>query len=124
MPHEVMQSVLRDRFATWHGVASVLYLIECVLGLALVVHARPRTLSAGGRRLLGSCASEPRRLAARARCGLGGSGWSGVGVSGLRPVDDQDLADLLTGCCVAAPLADLAQHGLALRRGRRRRRGS
>jgi hypothetical protein len=33
----VMESVLRDRFATWHGVASVLYVIESVLALALVL---------------------------------------------------------------------------------------
>ena len=36
LPHEVMESVLRDRFATWHGVASVIYLIECALGVVLV----------------------------------------------------------------------------------------
>jgi hypothetical protein len=36
LPREVMESVFRDRFAAWHGVASVLYLIQCVLGLLLV----------------------------------------------------------------------------------------
>jgi len=36
LPHEVMESVFRDRFATWHGVASVIYLIECGLGAILV----------------------------------------------------------------------------------------
>jgi hypothetical protein len=36
LPAEVMESMFRDRFATWHGVASVLYLIECVLGVLLV----------------------------------------------------------------------------------------
>ena len=36
LPAEVMESVFRDRFATWHGVASVLYLIECMLGVLLV----------------------------------------------------------------------------------------
>ena len=36
LPAEVMEGVLRDRFATWHGLASVLYLIECALGLLLV----------------------------------------------------------------------------------------
>ena len=41
LPREVMESVLRNRFAVWHGVASVLYLIESLAGLALVVlHAR------------------------------------------------------------------------------------
>ena len=43
LPKEVMESIFRDRFATWHGVASVLYLIECALGLVLVVqHGRGR----------------------------------------------------------------------------------
>lgn len=37
LPREVMQSVMRDRFAAWHGVSSVLYLVQSVLGLALVV---------------------------------------------------------------------------------------
>ena len=35
-PRQVMETVLRDRFAVWHGVASGLYLIQCVLGAALV----------------------------------------------------------------------------------------
>jgi hypothetical protein len=37
LPRQVMESVLRDRFAAWHGVASVLYVIECALGVALVL---------------------------------------------------------------------------------------
>jgi len=37
LPKQVMETVLRDRFATWHGVASVLYIIECVLGVGLVL---------------------------------------------------------------------------------------
>ena len=36
LPAEVMESVFRDRFSTWHGVASVLYLIECCLAMLLV----------------------------------------------------------------------------------------
>ena len=36
-PREVMQSVVRDRFAAWHGVSSVLYLVVSGLGLVLVV---------------------------------------------------------------------------------------
>ena len=36
LPREVMESVFRDRFATWHGVASILYVIESVLGVILV----------------------------------------------------------------------------------------
>jgi hypothetical protein len=37
LPREVMESVLRDRFATWHGVSSILYLLQSLLGLWLVV---------------------------------------------------------------------------------------
>ena len=37
LPKEVMESVLRDRFMTWHGVSSALYVIQSLLGLALVV---------------------------------------------------------------------------------------
>jgi hypothetical protein len=36
LPREVMESVLRDRFAAWHGVSSILYLVQSVLGLWLV----------------------------------------------------------------------------------------
>jgi hypothetical protein len=36
-PAEVMQSLLRDRFAAWHGVSSALYLVQCGLGVVLVV---------------------------------------------------------------------------------------
>ena len=39
LPREVMESVLRDRFAAWHGVSSILYLLQSVLGLLLVVGA-------------------------------------------------------------------------------------
>jgi hypothetical protein len=43
LPKEVMESVFRDRFMTWHGVASVLYVIQSLLGLVLVVqHGRGR----------------------------------------------------------------------------------
>jgi len=38
---QVVEGVLRDRFATWHGVASVLYVAECALGLVLtLLHIR------------------------------------------------------------------------------------
>lgn len=37
LPRQVMESVFRDRFATWHGVASILYLVESVLAAALVL---------------------------------------------------------------------------------------
>jgi len=37
MPRDVMESILRDRFAAWHGISSVLYLVQSVLGLWLVI---------------------------------------------------------------------------------------
>ncbi len=44
LPKEVMASIFRDRFGTWHGVASGLYVIQSLLGLVLVVrqHLGPR----------------------------------------------------------------------------------
>lgn len=36
MPRAVMESVFADRFARWHGVSSILYLIQSALGLLLV----------------------------------------------------------------------------------------
>lgn len=40
LPNDVMQSVFADRFRNWHGVASVAYLLECLLGFVLVIKAR------------------------------------------------------------------------------------
>ena len=40
MPKDVMESLFRDRFETWHGISSVVYLIESLLGLALVAKSR------------------------------------------------------------------------------------
>ena len=40
LPADVMQSIFADRFRTWHGVASIAYLIESLLGIALVLKAR------------------------------------------------------------------------------------
>ncbi len=40
LPSDVMQSVFADRFRTWHGVASVAYLIECLLAVVMVLKAR------------------------------------------------------------------------------------
>ena len=40
MPADVMQSVFASRFKTWHGVASIAYLVESLLGLLLVLRAR------------------------------------------------------------------------------------
>lgn len=37
LPNDVMQSVFASRFRTWHGVASIAYLVECLLGVWLVV---------------------------------------------------------------------------------------
>lgn len=36
-PREVMESAVRSRFMAWHGVSSVVYLVESLLGLLLVV---------------------------------------------------------------------------------------
>jgi len=36
LPNDVMSSEHASRFAAWHGVAGVVYLIECLLGAALV----------------------------------------------------------------------------------------
>jgi uncharacterized membrane protein len=36
MPQAVMETAFRSRFAAWHGVSSVVYLIESLLGLILV----------------------------------------------------------------------------------------
>lgn len=36
-PADVMQSVFADRFRTWHGIASIGYLIESLLGIVLVL---------------------------------------------------------------------------------------
>lgn len=37
LPSEVMQSPYGKQFAAWHGVAGVLYLLECLLGMLLVI---------------------------------------------------------------------------------------
>jgi hypothetical protein len=42
LPKDVMESLFRDRFATWHGVSSVVYLIQSLLGLALVAKQHSR----------------------------------------------------------------------------------
>lgn len=39
LPREVMESVLRDRFSTWHGISSILYLMQSMLGLWVLVWA-------------------------------------------------------------------------------------
>lgn len=44
LPRELVEAAAKNRFATWHGVASVLYLIQSVIGMFAVL-AAPR----GGR---------------------------------------------------------------------------
>lgn len=40
LPNDVMQSVFANRFKAWHGVASVAYLVECMLGFVLILKVR------------------------------------------------------------------------------------
>jgi hypothetical protein len=40
LPADVMQSVFADRFRAWHGVASIAYLVESLLGIILILKAR------------------------------------------------------------------------------------
>lgn len=42
LPQDVMHSLFRDRFQAWHGVASVIYLLESLLGLVLVAKQHNR----------------------------------------------------------------------------------
>lgn len=42
MPKDVMESLFRDRFATWHGISSAVYLVESLLGLALIARQNSR----------------------------------------------------------------------------------
>ena len=37
LPRRVMESALRERFTTWHGVSSALYLAQSLLGIALAI---------------------------------------------------------------------------------------
>ena len=39
-PRQVMESLFRDRFVMWHGVASILFLLQSLLGLGLVLLQR------------------------------------------------------------------------------------
>lgn len=41
-PQDVMQSLFRDRFQTWHGISSAVYLIQSLLGLVLVAKVNSR----------------------------------------------------------------------------------
>lgn len=42
LPADVMDSLFRSRFETWHGVSSAVYLIESLLGLVLVAKVNSR----------------------------------------------------------------------------------
>jgi uncharacterized membrane protein len=37
LPQEVMKSMFADRFSTWHGISSIVYLVESLLGVVLVL---------------------------------------------------------------------------------------
>jgi hypothetical protein len=39
-PADVMQSVFANRFKTWHGVASIAYVFQCLLGFVVVLNVR------------------------------------------------------------------------------------
>lgn len=39
VPRELAEAATRSRFATWHGVSSVLYLVQSLLGVVLTVGA-------------------------------------------------------------------------------------
>jgi hypothetical protein len=39
MPLDVMKSVFAPQFKTWHAVSSILYLIQSLLGIALVLYS-------------------------------------------------------------------------------------
>ncbi|MFN3595363.1 MAG: DUF4149 domain-containing protein [Thiobacillaceae bacterium] len=41
-PQDVMQSLFRDRFQTWHGISSAVYLLQSLLGLALAAKMNSR----------------------------------------------------------------------------------
>ncbi|MGE5027765.1 MAG: DUF4149 domain-containing protein [Betaproteobacteria bacterium] len=40
LPKDVMESMFRDRFTRWHGISSIVYLFESLLGLVLVLAPR------------------------------------------------------------------------------------
>jgi hypothetical protein len=40
LANNITQSVFASRFKTWHGVASVAYLLQCLLGFVVVLRAR------------------------------------------------------------------------------------
>jgi hypothetical protein len=37
MPADVMQSMFANRFKAWHGVASIAYIVQCLLGFVVVL---------------------------------------------------------------------------------------
>jgi hypothetical protein len=39
-PADVMNSVFSSRFKAWHGVASIAYVLQCLLGIMVVIRAK------------------------------------------------------------------------------------
>jgi len=37
LPRRIMEGALRERFNTWHGVSTALYVVQSLLGIALVI---------------------------------------------------------------------------------------
>jgi Domain of unknown function (DUF4149) len=40
MPADVLNSVFKDRFEKWHGIAGIAYVLQCLLGFVLVLKVR------------------------------------------------------------------------------------
>jgi hypothetical protein len=40
LPSDVMNSVFSSRFKAWHGVASIAYMLQCLLGIMVVIRAK------------------------------------------------------------------------------------
>ncbi|MDO8413150.1 MAG: DUF4149 domain-containing protein, partial [Gallionellaceae bacterium] len=40
LPAEVMHSVFAEQFKTWHGVASIIYLVQSLLGIMLILQTK------------------------------------------------------------------------------------
>jgi hypothetical protein len=36
-PADIMESAMRDRFVTWHGISNTLYLLQSLLALGLLL---------------------------------------------------------------------------------------
>lgn len=40
LPNDVMSSPYTSQFSMWHGIAGIIYLVECLLGIALVLRGQ------------------------------------------------------------------------------------